>query len=450
MGWPLFAALHPVPRASRRLWAQSEQWYRLSQTEADEFQMGMLRELLSQAGQHVPYYRALFEAHGFEPQSVKCPKDLQALPPLERATVQTRPEELCTDRKDETLFKNSSGGSSGLPVIVYQTVQTRASVSATQIASDMIAGYRVGSPLGWLWGAPGDVGAAKTLKARLLSWAKNELLCDAYDMGVSAMEDFHKQFTRFRPSVLTCYASSLHVFARFLTDRGYRPNYPTKGVISSAELLTPSMREDIEAAFDAPLFNRYGSRETGIMAMECEQHNGMHVVGCNALVEAVDPETNEPVRGKPGDVLATLLPNHGMPLIRYRIGDSVVMTDRPCPCGRPGPMIEEVLGRKYDTIKLADGRMLHGSYFTHLFWRVPGLREFRFIQEGPRAFTLMVVTDERFDSGGDEGLVGKIRELTGSDASIRLEHVDRLAPLPSGKRQFIVNRMDHSEETREQ
>ena len=44
------------------------------------------------------------------------------------------------------------------------------------------------------------------------------------------------------------------------------------------------------------------------------------------------------------EIIVTDLFNYGMPLIRYKIGDVAIVTDRKCPCGSNLPLIDKIIG----------------------------------------------------------------------------------------------------------
>ena len=62
-----------------------------------------------------------------------------------------------------------------------------------------------------------------------------------------------------------------------------------------------------------------------------------------------------------------------MPFIRYRIGDLAEAMDETdaCPCGRGLPRIGRIEGRVQSMIIGAHGRVLPGTFFSHL---LQGLR----------------------------------------------------------------------------
>ena len=90
-------------------------------------------------------------------------------------------------------------------------------------------------------------------------------------------------------------------------------------VICAAERLFPSDRAVLVEAFGPGVFETYGSRETMLIAAECEAHEGMHVPMENIVVEVVvrDGDRERPAQpGELGEVAVTDLHNLGAPFIR--------------------------------------------------------------------------------------------------------------------------------------
>jgi phenylacetate-CoA ligase len=86
-------------------------------------------------------------------------------------------------------------------------------------------------------------------------------------------------------------------------------------------------------------------------------------------------------------VLLTNLANRVQPIIRYDLGDSVLVRPDPCPCGSPFPAIR-VQGRRGDIMYMhaADGRMvpLLPLVLSSVVEEAPGVRRFQIIQVDPR------------------------------------------------------------------
>ncbi len=91
-----------------------------------------------------------------------------------------------------------------------------------------------------------------------------------------------------------------------------------------SEVLTEETRRRIVQAWGNQVFNNYAAIEAGGIAIECDQHRGMHVMEDLVIVENVD-WNNKPVPpGVFGDkLLVTPLYKRTQPLIRYEIEDSV-------------------------------------------------------------------------------------------------------------------------------
>src|SRR5690606_33754784 len=142
--------------------------------------------------------------------------------------------------------------------------------------------------------------------------------------------------------LLIGYVSMLREVARELD----RPLTSLRAVQSSAETLTDEDRAIIEEGVGAPLYNRYGAREVGNIAHECDHHNGLHLEMEHSIVEIVD-DAGRPLTepGAEGDVVVTSLTNGATPLIRYRLGDIARVGQRSCPCGRGSALLDAVLGR---------------------------------------------------------------------------------------------------------
>src|SRR5207302_6067807 len=87
----------------------------------------------------------------------------------------------------------------------------------------------------------------------------------------------------------------------------------------------PATRDAIEAAYSAACFDHTGMTELGPTGHSCSARDGVHLIESEFIFE-VAPD---------GELIATNLGRWGMPLIRYRTGDRVVVSREPCSCGSP-------------------------------------------------------------------------------------------------------------------
>ena len=98
----------------------------------------------------------------------------------------------------------------------------------------------------------------------------------------------------------------------------------------------PHVRSCIESAWGASSFDHAGATELGAWGFECEAHPGaIHLNEAEFIFEVVDRETGATAApGEPGELVATALGRTGMPAVRYRTGDIVLLDRDPCACGR--------------------------------------------------------------------------------------------------------------------
>src|SRR5262249_33053111 len=146
---------------------------------------------------------------------------------------------------------------------------------------------------------------------------------------------------RYRVRYLRGYTSALYTLAREALRRG-RTDLEMKVAITYAEPLFPYQREAISRAFQCPVRETYGMVEMAAAASECEDGR-LHLWPEAGWIEVLDGD-RPAAPGKAGALVATGLLNTDMPLIRYRVGDSVALAgaDMPCSCGRTLPLLQSV------------------------------------------------------------------------------------------------------------
>jgi len=432
----LLDRISPYRRAIARAHAEESPLLFASADELRAVQQHRFRRLIAIARQ-APFWRRVIDGFGKSPHQFTL-DDLPAFPFLTKDLLLEKPHELRIPNA-RGVYENYSGGSTGIPIRFYQdwTYKVHMSVS-TRLCNEM-AGAFPGARLAKLWGAPQDKRQIEGAAGRLKLWLLNHRYYDTFDMGEERMLGYHRAMEAFQPDLILAYASSLHLLARFLESRGIRPSYPRVAIVSAAERLFPQQRSEIEAVFPARVFNRYGSREISAMAAECKEHAGMHITAASHIVETIDPVTKQRAQGEAGELVITVLHNHAMPFIRYRIGDMGTLDDSPCRCGRTAPKLTEVHGRTSDNFLMPNGRVVHGEYFTHMFYGRPGVRQFQFVQEAQNDFTLHIVPAPGYTPDLARAFEAETREMIGPAARFRIELRDEIPVAKSGKYRFTVS-----------
>ena len=91
----------------------------------------------------------------------------------------------------------------------------------------------------------------------------------------------------------------------------------------------------------------------------------------------------------------------------------------------------------------AEGNIVHGEYFTHLFYGHDWVDGFQVVQEDRRHVTANVRVRDGYDIPGDEvrRLEGAVKAAMGPTCGFKLVQVDQIAPTPQGKRLYTISRV---------
>jgi phenylacetate-CoA ligase len=307
-----------------------------------DLQMERLKRLLTHAYQNCPFYTRRFNEAGFDPARLQSPDDLRVLPVLTKKEIQGNLEQLkAGNLPPSDLVPDKTGGSTGQPLNFYINQDRIYSRNAAAIRHDRWTGWDIGYKAAYLWGHHGDIGLVNQFKSRLRHLVLDRnLILDTASITTDKLAQFRKDLLRYRPLIYVGYANSVYLYARYLKETGAADYHRPTAIVTSAELLDPEQRRVIEDVFGCKVFDRYGSRETSIIASECDRHTGLHVCAETIFLEVI--ADGQPARpGQLGKIVITDLMNYGMPFIRYRIEDiGRPSENRTCSCGRGLPLID--------------------------------------------------------------------------------------------------------------
>lgn len=426
----------------RRL-AELEKTQYLPLERLNSIQYENLKNLLVHSYRHVPFYRERFDKAGFDPHSFSGPADINCIPYLTKEDLQKNMNKLVASNYDiRDLIADASGGSTGKPTNFYKDPLRNQLRSADKIRHDKWSGWNFGEKYVTLWGARREFEKAESLKTRVIeAYIYRVSGFNAFDVSEEKALQYIGELKKIRPAMIVAYANVAYFFAEIIHKHKIDlSEAKIKGLISSAETLTGEKRAAIQSAFNCKVLNRYGSREAGLIASECPHQEGMHINSENVFVE-IQENGREVQPGETGEIIVTDLWNYGMPLIRYQMGDIGVKSDRVCSCGRGLPMLHEVRGRVSDFIVDSKGGLVHGEYFTHLFYGIGGIEQFQLVQESAERIVLKILPRTGYDPRQTERIVEKIKICLGGDIHVDVLICNDSFVETSGKFRFTVSKL---------
>ena len=334
-------------------------------------QRARLDRLLTRAVRDSPFYRSHLRASRPDAGA------LSALPPVERQALMDGFDDWVTDPRltlsalraftadpgqvgkaylGKYLVWESSG-TSHQPGIFVQDAQTMGVYDALEAVRRSTARplqrwvdpMMLAERIAFVGATSGHFASYVTMQRlrEINPWLAPSVQCFSILQCTSALVD---ALNVFKPTVIATYPTA----AAMLADEAERNalDFRPREVLTGGETLSTAVRRRVEQALGCTVRNSYGASEFLPMAWECSQ-GSLHVNADWVILEPVDERARPMPAGELSySTLLTNLANHVQPLIRYDLGDQILLHPGTCACGCTLPVIE-VLGRRDDPLVMA-------------------------------------------------------------------------------------------------
>lgn len=329
------------------IWNKSREC--ISRDELRAMQSEQLKKVVKRVYDNVPVYREKMRQAGLTPEDIQSVDDLVKLPFTNKSDIRDNYPYglLAAPMEDIARIQGSSGTTGKLTIVGYtkNDLETWAEVAARSLTCagiDKKSIVQVSYGYGLFTGGLGAHGGAERIGATVIPMSGGNT-----ERQVTVLRDL-------KATALACTPSyALHI-ADTMDKMGVKKEeLSLKTGVFGAEPWTTAMRGEIEHRLGITCYDIYGLAEIigpGV-AIECEEHNGLHIFEDHFIAEIIDPQTLQPVPdGQQGELVFTTITKEGMPLIRYRTRDLTLIHSEPCPCGRTHRRMEKILGRSDDMI----------------------------------------------------------------------------------------------------
>ena len=408
----------------------------LEPTEIIKYQNKKLQRLIDHAYHNVSYYKELFDLHKIKPSHIKTANDLNVIPLLEKKTIQENTNSLIANNFTK-YFTRTTSGSTGTPLNIHYNTENKLVEIALMFRFLSSIGKDVGSKEINLWGRPDNSTMNKLLRFTK-GFLYNTSFKNVYQFKDQDYTDIVSSLIK-NPNIhLRGFTQSIFMIACKLRDMKASINIDAVSV--TAEKLLSLQREVIEKHLTKNLYDQYGCGETNSIAFECKCHNGLHHAFEHSILEIVTDDgtrTNEN-----GAAVITNLDNYAMPLIRYRNGDLIRLSNKKCTCGRSSQLIDSIEGRLYDFIEGANGVKVHNAFLDHILVESDILEQYkvneiRIIQTEPDLLVLQYVSGIEIPVDNFDGFEREVKNHLGV-MKINYMRKDFLKDTKNGKRRFVI------------
>ena len=418
---------------------QQSQWWPRERLET--LQLRRLQDVVSKAYRHTPYWQSIMDEAGFSPRNIRCLADLRRFPLLEKETVRACREEMVWRDEGPRLQLIRTSGSTNEALQFYTNSNREAHINGARIRGYEWVGIRKGEREMYFWGSPVELSKQDRIK-RIRDWLVNDGLTNGFEITPELVPQYFEHWKRWRPKCIFGYPCSFVLMITMARsagiDLGGLRQYGLETIVTTSEMLTDVDREMIADAFGVPVCDSYGLREVGLVGHECE-HQTMHCIDEQLILETIHPKTLEPTDGE-GELVVTNIMSAAMPIIRYRTGDIVTLSDAACDCGRSLSSIEISGGRVADFVVNADGVWIPGYAFIYICRSVEGIVKFQVHQERQGEIRVLLAVDGNFPPDGTRRVRHAVQKRLDSADEIFVELVDDIRPARSGKYRPVIGK----------
>ncbi len=377
-----------------------------------------LEELVRHARRHSRYYAQLYRDL---PPGPVGPRDLPALPAVHKSTLMRHFEDWVTDPEvtragveafvaDLTNVGTdflgryvvfTTSGSTAEPALLIQDRQAVAVMMGLAYArSAGVLPFRLlprilarGARQAAIFASGGHFLTA-TMFARQQRRQPYRRRYAKYFSILDPLPELVAELNEFQPVLISTYASALSVLAD--EQQAGRLRIAPLVITSGGEMLLPGVRARAERIFGAVVVETYNASEATPLSLPCRRGR-MHVNADWFIVEPVDEAGNPVPAGQRSEtVLVTNLANYVQPVIRYELGDSVVIGTDPCECGSPLPTITTE-GRTDEILRVpavgGGQAVLLPLAISTVVEETPGVRQYQILQTGPAALSIRLAVD---------------------------------------------------------
>ena len=401
-----------------------------SKEQLQAYQFEEMMKLLRYVNEHSKFYNELYKNINIE--DIKAIEDIKKLPIVTKEMLRKNMEDVITIPKKGAVASHT-GGTTGKSLIVYNRVEDIQKRMAVLDFFKLKNGFEnIKMKKATFMGKH----IVPPNQKKKVFWRYNkpikQMLYSPFHLTEENIPYYINSLNDFKPVAIDGHVSSIYEIAFYIKRKNVKLKFQPKVIFTTSETLTEDYRQTIEEVFNCNVRNQYASSEGAPFVWECEYGN-LHYDITTGVIETID-NSNE--------VLVTSFLNYGTPLIRYRIGDSMIFedSDKKCKCGFNTPLVKSIEGRKVDYLYSTKGAKISLVDVANSFKYVPNtIIKAQLIQDKIDHLIVKIVVDNSFSLKHKDLLIDEIKHKFGNDMKVDIEIVDDIPREKSGKHRLIKN-----------
>ncbi len=301
----------------------------ISRDELTALQEARFLAVVARAWQ-VPFYRRLWGAAGMTPGDIRGLADLPRLPAYSKTdlmeSVARHPpfgdfnglEDMPPEQRPPVVIQTTSG-TTGRPQPLIFGAWTREVQNLILARLYLLQGMRPDDVVHSVYGH-GMINGGHYIREAILHWTGARLL--SAGTGVETRSATQVELMRdFGATVLAGFGDYVKRLAEVARENGIEPGRDIKLRMITGHVGAEGREPMSRAWGGAEVYDWYGVGDTGAIAGEATDRDGLYVMEDAHYVELIDPETLAPVEG-PGAICVTCLFTHDVfPIIRFNTND---------------------------------------------------------------------------------------------------------------------------------
>lgn len=398
------------------------------------FQRQALQQLLGRIRRTVPLYADLPDVQLYDTA------DWQRLPILTREVVRQNHGRLVshTVASGQIVRVQTTGTTGASLQIAYSTLVARRTW-AFRMRQLAWIGIQPREPRVTLFGSRIVPPSRNRPPYWTYNWPERQLLMSSFHLSPGSACDYLACLRRHTGEILEGFPSVLGILADLLLQLSEPVRM--RAVLTDGEPLYPFLREKMEKAFQARVYDTYGNTELCGLIQECE-HGAMHLAPEFAFLEILNDQGQPLPAGEEGYFVWTAFVNDVMPLVRYRIGDrGCWQGGPPCPCGRAFPRVVPTITRDSDLLHSIDGRIYSPRTVNQLLKAAVSFRFCQFVQDLPDHVIVRAVASNGHSRSDLDVVREKLQRLLGDGMRVGTELAEAPIVRAGGKMPLIVQQV---------